>query len=279
MLTIRFYLRGQCTFHRGFLALSLLGLLALGGLSVPAAAQSDGAAPASNAAAVSAELQDLDVLHRGTEAPTAAGVPFATRDAAIEGGRFISRYTRSLNGEWRFHYWAPDPQSRPTNFYQPDYAVSDWDRIPVPSNWQLEGYGTPIYLEDKDMWRLSALYRDVFLWSAGTGHLRDVFVRTDLDERYRDAKLEVDVELAHFGANAGQYTVEAELLTPDSTLAAAHHTYDLRPAGATTVHLDAGIHGVGDDSWGLQTHPQYTVPANEPHRFRLWLRPLQREGQ
>jgi beta-galactosidase len=64
----------------------------------------------------------------------------------------------------------------------------------------------------------------------------------------------------------------------DSTLAAADHTYDLRPAGATTVHLDAAIYGVGgDDSWGLRTHPQYTVPADEPHRMRLWLRPATAE--
>jgi beta-galactosidase len=64
----------------------------------------------------------------------------------------------------------------------------------------------------------------------------------------------------------------------DSTLAAATHTYDLRRADAITVHLDAGIHGVGgDDSWGERTHPQYTVPGNEPHRLRLWLQPV-REG-
>ncbi len=50
----------------------------------------------------------------------------------------------SLNGEWKFHF-ALTPGERPEEFYRPDYSVADWKTIPVPSNWQLYGYGTPIY--------------------------------------------------------------------------------------------------------------------------------------
>ncbi len=50
----------------------------------------------------------------------------------------------SLDGEWFFH-WAKDPASRPADFYRNDYDVTGWDRISVPGNWQMQGYGTPIY--------------------------------------------------------------------------------------------------------------------------------------
>ncbi len=55
-----------------------------------------------------------------------------------------SDYYRSLNGMWRFH-WVRDPKLRPRDFYRPSYDVSDWAEIPVPSNWEMHGYGTPIY--------------------------------------------------------------------------------------------------------------------------------------
>ena len=51
---------------------------------------------------------------------------------------------KSLDGEWMFH-WSPNPEERPVLFYQDDYDVSGWDKINVPGNWQMQGYGTPIY--------------------------------------------------------------------------------------------------------------------------------------
>ena len=51
----------------------------------------------------------------------------------------------SLDGQWKFH-WAKDPESRPADFYRNDYDVSGWASIKVPGNWQLQGYGKPIYV-------------------------------------------------------------------------------------------------------------------------------------
>ncbi len=50
----------------------------------------------------------------------------------------------SLNGIWKFHY-ACKPADRPAGFYRKPYDVSSWDEIEVPSNWEMKGYGTPIY--------------------------------------------------------------------------------------------------------------------------------------
>ena len=57
--------------------------------------------------------------------------------------RSSSRYL-SLNGNWKFA-WAPVPEKAPADFYREDYKVAGWKEIPVPSNWELQGYGTAIY--------------------------------------------------------------------------------------------------------------------------------------
>ena len=53
-----------------------------------------------------------------------------------------------LDGIWKFR-WSPDPDSRPTDFYQTGYDVSGWDDIHVPCDWQMQGFGTPIYTNSR----------------------------------------------------------------------------------------------------------------------------------
>jgi len=62
-----------------------------------------------------------------------------------------SMYYQSLNGMWKFH-WVDNPNNRPVDFYKEDYDVSEWDEIPVPSNWQLQGYGQIIYMNQEVPW-------------------------------------------------------------------------------------------------------------------------------
>lgn len=56
-----------------------------------------------------------------------------------------SPYKIDLNGTWKF-YWQQGVENLPKNFYAADYNDERWDDIPVPSVWQLKGYGKPIYL-------------------------------------------------------------------------------------------------------------------------------------
>lgn len=54
----------------------------------------------------------------------------------------------SLNGDWKFN-WVKDPKQRPTTFQHVSFDDSEWKTIPVPANWEVEGYGHPIYLDER----------------------------------------------------------------------------------------------------------------------------------
>lgn len=56
-----------------------------------------------------------------------------------------SELVMSLNGNWKFDY-SPTPADRPDKFWADGYDVSGWDEIEVPSNWEMKGYGTPMYV-------------------------------------------------------------------------------------------------------------------------------------
>ena len=79
------------------------------------------------------------------ESAHATLIPYKNINTAISCERKESSFYKSLNGNWKFH-WSPKPVDRPVGFYKADFDAGDWDKIPVPSNWQLQGYGIPIYL-------------------------------------------------------------------------------------------------------------------------------------
>ena len=96
-------------------------------------------------AGVPPEIEDETVNSHDRLPPRVAVWP--APDAA---GARTSRYpespwARSLNGTWRFH-WAPDPASRPEAFYETSFDASSWREIPVPSTWERQGYGVPLYV-------------------------------------------------------------------------------------------------------------------------------------
>lgn len=91
------------------------------------------------------------VFQIGREEARARLVPYATESDALRGDFAKSPYFRSLNGTWRFR-WSKNPDQRPTGFHAPGYDDNGWDRIAVPSNWEIEGYQEPIYLNIPYPW-------------------------------------------------------------------------------------------------------------------------------
>jgi len=258
-------------------------------------------------AALPPEIENPECLGVNKQPYHATLMPYATLKQALAGKRLDSPNCRVLNGLWAFH-WVKHPDERPLDFYKPDYDVSGWDKIPVPSCWQVLGYGTPYYknlgyiikkdfprvmsdppqdwtafvernpvgsyrrdfdlpkdwtgrrvflafsgvdsafylwingakvgysvnsrntaefdvtpfvkpgkntvavevyrfssgtwFEDQDMFRLSGIFRDCYLWSSPQVHIRDFFALPDLDAQYRDATLAVTAKVKNFGAQA-----------------------------------------------------------------------------
>ena len=83
--------------------------------------------------------------YRSTFTPFAS-VDELRSDASFRKPWLNARSSRimSLNGKWKFH-WSPSPESRPMKFYANNYDTGSWAEIDVPSNWEMLGYGTPIY--------------------------------------------------------------------------------------------------------------------------------------
>jgi beta-galactosidase len=253
------------------------------------------------------DWENEQIVGRNKEPGHCTLVPYGDMGTALRCKREASQYYQSLNGSWKFN-WVNKPADRPVEFYKPDYDVSGWNEIPVPANWQMHGYGRPIYLnvrypypvnpphiphdynpvgsyrrqftipdtwdgreiflhfdgvksafyvwvngcevgysqdsmlsaefnvtrylqpgrntlavevyrwsdgsylEDQDMWRLSGIYRNVYLFAAPKVHIRDFHVRATLDDDYEDGILMIRPKLTNAGdVDLERWTVQAQL--------------------------------------------------------------------
>jgi beta-galactosidase len=84
------------------------------------------------------------VFRVNKEAPRATSMPFATKEEAESKTRLQSPWSKVLNGNWKFHH-VGNPSAKPAGFEAPGFDDSAWKEIPVPSNWQMHGYGAPGY--------------------------------------------------------------------------------------------------------------------------------------
>lgn len=100
-----------------------------------------------SAASLSAEeWQDPQIFSINREAPHASVVPHERASGAHDGPSAESPFHRSLNGAWRFH-WARRSAERIADFFEIDFDDTQWPEIQVPGNWQLQGFGTPHYMD------------------------------------------------------------------------------------------------------------------------------------
>ena len=98
------------------------------------------------------EWQDKDAFRQGQLPPHALVVPYANGSEAekeiAHQAYEASPWYMSLNGSWDFK-WTKNPAKRPTDFQNPSYDTSEWAKIKVPGNWECQGYGTKIYVNER----------------------------------------------------------------------------------------------------------------------------------
>ena len=102
----------------------LFGLL-LSGITLPVLAQQE-----------HHDWEDNHVLQINREPARAYFIPYGQ----TKGDRQLS-----LNGQWQFR-WTKTPEERVRDFYRTDFDASGWATLQVPANWEVNGYGTPIYV-------------------------------------------------------------------------------------------------------------------------------------
>ena len=91
------------------------------------------------------DWENPEVVGRNKEPGHCTLMVYPDVETALGCDRAASPYFQSLNGKWKFNC-VTKPADRPMDFYKPDFDVSSWAEIPVPSNWEMQGYDKPIYL-------------------------------------------------------------------------------------------------------------------------------------
>ncbi|MCX7682708.1 MAG: DUF4981 domain-containing protein [Anaerolineae bacterium] len=117
------------------------------------------------------------------------------------------------------------------------------------------------YLEDQDMWFLSGIFRDVYLFATPQVHVRDFWVRTELDADYRDAMLRLRVNVRNYGEqDATGHTLEIALLDEEGQQVGETATEVAIGAGSETI-LELEQPVANPKKWS----------AEEPHLYTLLL--------
>jgi beta-galactosidase/beta-glucuronidase len=89
-----------------------------------------------------ADIENPSLLHRHRLPARATFAVYPDEASARAGG--ASPWVQSLNGSWKFFY-AENPFDAPADFFREDFNDAAWGTLPVPSHWQLHGFGTPRY--------------------------------------------------------------------------------------------------------------------------------------
>ncbi|MBT2757805.1 DUF4981 domain-containing protein [Mesobacillus foraminis] len=255
------------------------------------------------------DWENLDVLGGNVVSPRLHFIPYSNREQALTGYKGASPFYKLLNGNWKFHY-AESVHDVPAGFYEENYKLDQWDTIPVPGNWQMNGYGKPLYssskypfpidppnvpsenpvgcyvkqftvsedwgdkqiyltfegvdsafhlwmngtfigysqgshchsefdvtkvvrqgqnvlavqvyqwsdgsyLEDQDKWRLSGIFRGVYLTGVPKAHIHDVYAVAQLDQHLQDGVLDLSIKLQNLTGTCQHQSIKITLLDRD----------------------------------------------------------------
>lgn len=88
-----------------------------------------------NANAQQHDWENQYVLQKNRMPARAAFIPYLSQNGDMQ---------MSLNGEWKFN-WTKTPDEQPQDFFNTSFDDSGWKTFPVPGDWEMNGFGTPIY--------------------------------------------------------------------------------------------------------------------------------------
>ena len=89
-------------------------------------------------------LENTKVFELNQEAGHVPLIPYQTVEEALINNRLKATSFMSLNGTWKFLF-SDVPEGTPQNFFAENFNDNKWDTIHVPSNWEMQGFGDPIF--------------------------------------------------------------------------------------------------------------------------------------
>ena len=89
--------------------------------------------------------QDVSTVEVNREAPRTEFVTYTSEEKALTRDFSSSENYQLLNGNWKFLYYD-SYKDVPASVTDPATDDSSWNEIKVPGNWELQGYGTAIYV-------------------------------------------------------------------------------------------------------------------------------------
>jgi beta-galactosidase len=90
------------------------------------------------------EWENEKVVDINKEPAHVSFMAYPSAELAIRNDFSQSPWYQSLNGRWKFHH-TNDPAERPLRFYETGFDDRNWKDLPVPGNWEVNGFGIPIY--------------------------------------------------------------------------------------------------------------------------------------
>ncbi|RYY62962.1 MAG: DUF4981 domain-containing protein [Chitinophagaceae bacterium] len=102
----------------------------------------------SSTAQVKNAWENPELVHINREAPHATFIPYADAGSVMKDEASASPWYQSLNGTWKFRY-SERHTERPVDFFSEGLNTSGWSDLAVPSNWEVAGFGIPIYTNIK----------------------------------------------------------------------------------------------------------------------------------
>jgi beta-galactosidase len=156
------------------------------------------------------------------------------RQAYIHFGGVNSAFYVWINGQ--FVGYSQDSKS-PAEFDVTKYLRAGDNSVSV----QVHRYSVGTYLEEQDMWRVSGIEREVYLYSIPRVHIRDFFVRAGLDASYVDGRLRVTANVRNLAArDLRGYSLQVELGDDGGKGVAARlqKPVDVRKGGEAVVEFE-----------------------------------------
>ncbi len=116
------------------------------------------------------------------------------------------------------------------------------------------------WLEDQDFWRMSGIFRDVFLYSKPKVQIADVLTTAELDENFEHGHLKVGVQIGNpLGKKAGVYRLEARLLDASGREVTARMTSEVEIMKDTLYAADLSAAVTKPAQWSAEAPNLYTL--------------------